>query len=151
MSGIPHRGFTSVSISAATPTQRFDFNQHKEAEQLTQERLEELWGQLIDHFKDDDVVHELLADKHVELKNNNLFHILVNNLYFDTLLKPHQVKILAFLRQQTNNEQLQYKLILDGSEKQETVVYQPRDKFEDMSKRNPAMLELRKIFQNIDF
>lgn len=140
-----------MSISSATPVKRFDINQIKEPEQLTQTRLEELWGQLIDHLKDDPVVHELLADKRVELKNNNLFHIVVNNLYFDTLLKPHQMKILSFLRQQTNNEQLQYKLILDESVKQETVAYQPREKFEEMSKRNPAMLELRKIFQNIDF
>ena len=113
--------------------------------------MEELWQQTVEHFKDDATLHDMLADKKVELKNNNLFNILVNNLYFDTVLKPYQVKILSFLRQQTHNEQLQYKLVLNVDEKQEKVIYQPREKFEEMLKRNPAMLELRKIFQNIDF
>ncbi len=124
---------------------------HREAEQLTQQRLEELWAQLAAHFKDDAVLYDLVADKKVELNNNNSFFILVSNLYLDTVLKPHQMKILTYLRQQTCNEQLQYKLKLDGSEKQERVIYQPRDKFEEMAKKNPAMLELRKIFPNIDF
>ena len=52
---------------------------------LTQERLEQLWKELVERSKGDEKLYELLADKKVELKNNNLFTIQVANLYFGSM------------------------------------------------------------------
>ncbi|MBP5548699.1 MAG: hypothetical protein J6X58_07415 [Bacteroidales bacterium] len=124
--------------------------QDREVVQLTQERLEELWAQLVESCKDDEKLYELLADKKVVLKNNNLFNIQVPNLYLDTLLLNYQNRILGFLRQATCNESLQYKAVV-VVEKVEARAYLPRDKFDEMAKRNPSMLTLRKLFPDIDF
>ena len=117
---------------------------------LTQERLEELWKELIERSRDDEKLYELLADKKVELKNNNLFTIQVPNLYFDSLFRNYQTEILGFLREKTSNEALNYKAVV-MVEQVERKAYMPREKFEAMVKVNPSMLTLRKIFPDIDF
>lgn len=117
---------------------------------MTQERLEELWGKLVESCKDDAKLHDLLADKKVVLKNNNLFHIQVPNLLIDNYLREYQTRILGFLRDATNNESLQYKAVV-VVEEVAVKAYLPRDKFEEMAQRNPAMLSLRKLFPDIDF
>ncbi len=118
--------------------------------QLTQEKLEELWAKLIEECKDDEKLHDLIADKKVELKNNNLFHILVPNMLLDNSLREYQTRILGFLRDATNNESLQYKAAV-VVENVAVKAYLPRDKFDEMAQRNPAMLSLRKLFPDIDF
>lgn len=123
----------------------------REAEQLTQERLEALWAQLVEQSKADAKLYELLADKKVVLKNNNLFHIQVSNLRFDTLLREHQERILGFLRKATNNEALNFKAVVVVDKDVKTVAYLPRDKFDAMAQKNPAILTLRKLFPDIDF
>ena len=117
---------------------------------LTQERLEQLWKELVERSKDDEKLYELLADKKVELKNNNLFTIQVANLYFDSLFKNYQTEILGFLREKTNNEALLFKVVV-VVEHMERKAYMPREKFEEMVKVNPSMLTLRKLFPDIDF
>lgn len=119
-------------------------------EQLTQERLEELWAKLVESSKDDEKFHDLIADKKVELKNNNLFHIQVPNLLLDNYLREYQTRILGFLREATNNESLMYKAVV-VVENVAVKAYLPRDKFDEMVQRNPAMLSLRKLFPDIDF
>ena len=119
-------------------------------EQLTQERLEELWNNLVESCKDDAKLHDLIADKKVVLKNNNLFHIQVPNLLLDNYLREFQTRILGFLRDATNNDSLQYKAVV-VVENVAVKAYLPRDKFDEMAQRNPAMLSLRKLFPDIDF
>ena len=122
----------------------------REVEQLTQERLEELWAQLVESCRDDQKLYQLLADKKVVLKNNNLFHIQVSNLYLDTTLHSYQDRILGFLRKETGNDSLMFKAVV-VVEKVEAKAYLPRDKFDEMVKQNSSMLTLRKLFPDIDF
>lgn len=148
--GIPHRSFTNISISDIQPTVALKDLEHRTVEKLTQERLEELWNELVEKSKNDDKLYNLLADKKVELKNNNLFSIQVPNIYFDSLLKEYQTQILGFLREATGNESLQYKATV-VTEYVEKKAYMPREKFDELLKINPAILSLRKLFPDIDF
>ncbi len=150
VSGLPHRRFTSFSISDPGEIKPIVSLEKREAEMLTQEKLEELWKELIERSRDDEKLYELLADKKVELKNNNLFTIQVPNLYFDSLFRNYQTEILGFLREKTSNEALNYKAVV-VVEQVERKAYMPREKFEAMVKVNPSMLTLRKIFPDIDF
>ena len=149
MAGIPNSSF-SISISATPNIGDISTLEQREAETLTQERLEQLWAQLIEKYADDEKLHELIVDKKVELKNNNLFNIQVPNLYFDTLLQPYQMRILGFLREATHNDMLLYKVVV-VYEKTTKKAYLPSEKFEEMASRNPSLLTLRKIFPDIDF
>ncbi len=124
--------------------------EQRTVEQLTQERLEELWKELVNSCSDDEKLHELIADKKVELKNNNLFTIQVSNLYFESVLRNYQGRILGFLRDKTANESLNYKVVV-MVEHVERKAYLPNEKFAEMVKVNPAMLSLRKLFPDIDF
>ena len=150
MAGLPVKRLTTISISAPVDVKPVKSLECREVEQLTQERLEELWGELVESVKDDEKLHELLADKKVVLKNNNLFHIQVPNLYLDTVLRNYQTRILSFLREATGNELLLYKAVV-VVEHVATKAYLPRDKFDEMAQRNSAMLTLRKLFPDIDF
>ena len=122
----------------------------REMMQLTQESLEALWKEMAESFKDDAKLYELVADKRVELKNNNLFHIEVPNLFFDSQLKAHQTRILGFLREKTGNEALLFKAVV-VVEQVERRAYLPNEKFDELVKVNPAILSLRKLFPDIDF
>ena len=150
MTGLPHKRFTSISITAAPEVASVIPLENVEVEQLTQERLEELWDKFIEMNEDDKRLYELIADKKVVLIDNNEFHIQVPNLYLDSVLHGYQNKILDFFRSATHNEMLKYKAAV-VVEKVETRAYLPRDKFDDMASRNPSMLTLRKLFPDIDF
>lgn len=139
-----------MSLNLAPVVAPVNVLEKREVEQLTQQRLEELWAQLVESCKDDSRLHDLLADKKVVLKNNNLFHIQVPNLMIDNYLREYQTRILGFLREATNNDSLQYKSAV-VVEHVAVKAYLPRDKFDEMARRNPAMLSLRKLFPDIDF
>lgn len=141
---------SSVSISAPLEIKPIRSLDSMEVEQLTQEKLESYWKQLLEENAQDEKFQGLLADKKVELQNNNLFYIKVPNIYFDTLLREYQERIYSFLRKVTNNEILQYKVSVDV-EQREVKAYMPREKFDEMAQRNPSMYTLRKLFPDIDF
>ncbi len=141
---------SSVSISAPHEIQPIRSLDSMEVEQLTQEKLEAYWNQLLQDNVQDEKFQELLADKKVTLHNNNLFYIKVPNIYFDTLLREYQDRICSFFRKVTNNEGLQYRVAVDV-EQREVKAYMPREKFEEMAQRNPSMITLRKLFPDIDF
>ena len=148
--GIPTHRLTNISINSTLDVKPLVNLENREVEQLTQERLEELWAKLVESSKDDEKFHDLIADKKVELKNNNLFHIQVPNLLLDNYLREYQTRILGFLREATNNESLMYKAVV-VVENVAVKAYLPRDKFDEMVQRNPAMISLRKLFPDIDF
>lgn len=150
VAGIPLRRFTSISLANSDQAVDIVNLEHREVMQLTQEKLDELWSRLVELSKDDDTFHDLIADKTLELKNNNLFHIHVSNLYFDSQFRNYQMRILDFLRKETGNEQLQFKVVV-VYEKTERKAYLPNEKFDEMASRNPSMYNLRKLFPNIDF
>ena len=150
VAGIPTHRLTSISINASLDIKPLTTLENREVEQLTQERLEELWEKLVESSKDDEKFHDLIADKKVVLKSNNLFHIQVPNLLLDNHLREYQTRILGFLREATNNDSLQYKAVV-VVENVAVKAYLPRDKFDEMVQRNSAMLALRKLFPDIDF
>lgn len=150
IAGIPTQRLTSISINTNIDIKPLASLESREVEQLTQGRLEELWQQLVENSKDDEKFHDLIADKKVVLKNNNLFHIQVPNLLLDNYLREYQTRILGFLRDATSNDSLQYKAVV-VVENVTVKAYLPRDKFDEMAQRNPAMLSLRKLFPDIDF
>jgi len=121
-----------------------------EAEQLTQQRLEELWNKLIDKHKGDETLYELIHDKKVKLVNNNLFNIIVSNMLLDSNLRRYQGAILSFMREQTGNENLKFDTEVQMVQ-MEAMTYLPDEKYKEMTAINPALQEFRKLFKDIDF
>lgn len=148
--GIPQRRFTSISISDVQQNKPLVSLENREMETLTQQRLEDLWNELLVKYQDDEKFCALLADKKVELKSQNLFTIQVPNLFFDSQFRDYQGRILGFLREMTGNEALQFKVVV-VVEQVEKRAYMPREKFDELLKVNPAILSLRKLFPDIDF
>ncbi|MBP5190623.1 MAG: hypothetical protein J6031_06880 [Bacteroidales bacterium] len=148
--GIPHRRFTSISINTGGKPVELKSLENRTVEPLTQERLEELWKELVERNGDDEKFVALLSGKEVELKNNNLFFIKVPNFYFDSLFREYQNRILGFLRESTGNDSLQFRVNV-VAERVEHKAYMPREKFDELYKVNPAILSLRKLFPDIDF
>lgn len=122
----------------------------RKAESLTQQRLEELWNMLIENSKEDEKLTELLADKKLEVVDDNHFRIWVNNLYFTSVFRQYQTLILRFLREQTANENLVFTVQLVPQDQQEWKPYTARDKYEFMVERNPSLTTLRELFPDID-
>lgn len=141
---------SSISITAVSEVKPVIPVEPKEVEQLTQERLEELWNEMVEKYSEDEKFHELVASRNVELKNNNLFFIKVPNNYFDNLFREFQERINDFFHQATGNYTLSYKTVIEVVQ-QKPVVYLPRDKFESMAAVNHSMYTLRKLFPDIDF
>lgn len=123
----------------------------REAERLTQERLEELWKKLIANSQEDAKLVELLNDKKLQVDSDNSFTVFVTNSYLTAYFAQYQKTILSFLRGETANDEIRYDVKVVEDENREVKLYLPNEKYEDMAKRNPSLVTLRRVFKDIDF
>ncbi|MCR4829472.1 MAG: hypothetical protein K5864_08425 [Bacteroidales bacterium] len=147
--GLP-TGFTNISLNQKME-HSVALNQKRKAENLTQERLEELWKKLIARSKDDDKLLELLNDKKLQVDSDNSFTIFVTNSYLTAYFAQYQKTILTFLRGELANDDIRYDVKVVEDENHELKLYLPNEKYEDMAKRNPSLVTLRRVFKDIDF
>ena len=149
LKGIPRTVLLSESINEPHVLPDIKIGVTRVVEVLTQERLEQLWKQLADKHRDNAALLSLIEDKRVELIDNNTFAVWVPNIVLENDLRKYQDLILSFLREQTGNEVLQYRVQVK-MQKREIKPFSAQEKYDYMLKRNPDMAKLRKLFPDID-
>lgn len=143
---------TGISINSATVTvhpEMFGGRQEQKVE-LTQEVLERMWKKMIEDKSSNPELVTLVADRKLEVKDGNNFNIKVNNTYFETQFRPFQTEVLNYLREKCQNQSIGCKVVVEMERRKQTL-YMPREKYDAMKEKNPALMELRKLFEEIDF
>lgn len=121
----------------------------KEAVELTQELLDDLWQRMMHEVSLGDELGKLLNGQHPTLSDEGVIEFETDDIYYEKNLRNVHLPMLKFLREETGRPLLDYKIRL----RQSTTVTQPylaHEKFDKMREENPAIVKLRKIFNNID-
>lgn len=118
-----------------------------EVKPLTQEGLEGYWGEVAAELG-----LELLMEKGKPRVGDHAGRIEIDaqSTYFHDEFKPHRIEVMELLRKKCGMPMLECKvnpLFLDKEE----VIYSPQDKYKAMLQTNPKLLELRKLFPQIDY
>ena len=81
---------------------------------------------------------------------HNRIEIDAQSTYFHDEFKPHRIDVMELLRKKSGMPMLECKVNPLYIEKDE-VIYSPQDKYKAMMKINPKLVELRKMFPQIDY
>ena len=114
---------------------------------LTQEDLERYWRETAEELG-----LVLLMEKGVPRlgEHSGRIEIDAQTVYFHEEFKEHRIDVMESLRRRTGMPMLECKVNPRFVEK-EDVLYSPIDKYNAMLKVNPSLVELRKIFPQIDY
>lgn len=142
-------------LTPVIPTQikvevRQDEDAIKEIQPLTQEWLEELWKNYAEEHKENATLYNVMHDRRLEIRDQNNFDVFVPNLFLQTELEPFKVELLNHLRKVSGHQLLQLKLVVELGKKEQRA-YSPQEKFEAMTKSNPKLIKLKRLFPEIDF
>lgn len=119
-------------------------------EPLNQQRLEEVWKDIIKAKSlEDSPLASIMEGKKLEVVDDDNFMVVVHSPIFESEVKPYFTELMTMLRKRLNNGHVKYTLKMTTAESA-YVPYSAKEKFDYMMKQNPAMDELRKIFEQID-
>jgi DNA polymerase III subunit gamma/tau len=128
-----------------------DTMQEKQAEQVSYQNLVEVWKRLSENFKSDKNLYYTLSGKSPELKDGQLILFTVDNKIQKEELEERKTDIMAFLRESLKNYHLQLEVKVTGTTTRPKP-YSPKEKFNEMVKKNPALKTLRdQLNLEIDF
>ena len=118
-----------------------------EVKPLAQEDLERYWQEAAEEMN-----LGLLMEKGKPKVGEHSGRIEIDALsvYFNDEFKPHRIDVMELLRKKTGMPMLECKVNPLYIEKDE-VIYSPQDKYKAMIQTNPKLVELRKIFPQIDY
>ena len=118
-----------------------------EVKPLTQERLEELWGQAAQACG----LEEMLAEGKPMLDEHpGVIRVESQTTWFADEFKKHKIDVMECLRRETGMRMLDCKVVPLFVEKDD-VIYSPDAKYAAMLEKNPQLFELRKLFPMIDY
>ena len=119
----------------------------EEVKPLTQEDLDRYWTEIADELN-----LQLLMEKGKPRlsDHNGCIEIDAQTTYFHEDFKPRRIEVMQLLRKKCGMPMLECKVNPLYIEKDE-VIYSPNDKYNAMLKTNPRLVELRKIFPQIDY
>ena len=149
---IPTNAGPSFSINA--PTQQNPAEEKKnEPITLSQDELAKQWRELAELKKLTNMeVFTAMNEKEVKFIDQENFEVVVNNSIFESNLKRYKTEILEALRFRTGIDELNFTIkVVPLYDESEAKLFTSKDKFEAMSKENPAFVSFRKsLFQDID-
>lgn len=117
-----------------------------EVKPLTQEDLDRYWKETATQLN-----LQLLMEKgKPRLGELGRIEIDALSTYFHEEFKPHRIDVMEVLRQKSGMPMLECKVNPLYIEKDE-VIYSPQDKYKAMLQINPNLVELRKLFPQIDY
>ena len=149
---IPTNSGTSFSIN--TPTQQNPAEEKKnEPITLSQDELAKQWRELAELKKLTNMeVFTAMNEKKVNFIDQENFEVVVNNNIYESNLKRYKTEILEALRFRTGIDELSFTIkVVPLYDESEAKLFTSKDKFEAMSKENPAIVPFRKsLFQDID-
>ena len=118
-----------------------------EVKPLTEEDLTTYWREAGEKLG----LQELLAEGLPHLgEKQGCFEVDAQSVSFHEEFKPHKIEVMEFLRGKTGMKMLDCKVNPLFVSKEE-VIYSPEDKYNAMLENNPNLVELRKLFPQIDY
>lgn len=137
----------ALSIGSVKPVQVVVPRLQAEVKELTQEDLARYWQEAAAELG----LEELMAQAEVKLgEHPGRIEIDAQTVGFNDDFKPHRINVMEALRRRTGMPMLDCKVNPLFIAKDE-VIYSPNDKYNAMLSRNPKLLELRKLFPQIDY
>lgn len=114
---------------------------------LIQSDLEKYWNEIADELD-----LKLLMEKGVPKlgEHSGCIEIDAQSTYFHDEFKPHRIDVMELLRKKCGMPMLECKVNPLYLEKDE-VIYSPQEKYKAMLQINPKLVELRKVFPQIDY
>ena len=119
---------------------------------LTEEELQNLWGEALEHLKENEKeAYKLVEGCKVRLgEGEDMFEIVADSSLLDQELRPYKVRLLEWMRARSGRRALNCVVKVEYVER-EKVVYAPRDKYEAMVAKNPALETFRVLFPEVDY
>ena len=127
-------------VKAAAPQLQTDLKP------LTQEDLDRYWQQTADELN----LQQLMEKGKPHLGEHGRIEIDAQTTYFHEEFKAHRIDVMESIRKKSGMPMLDCKVTPLYIEKDE-VVYSPQDKYKAMLNVNPKLVELRKLFPQIDY
>ena len=115
---------------------------------FTQEDLEASWKNYATRIGLDGK-HNLssIMKEHIPNINNGfVLELTLNNKVQEEVFNEEKSNILVFLKKNLINNSIQLNFNIKKLEKQEIKAYTPEDKFKEMAKKNPTLLEMKDQF-----
>lgn len=137
----------SISISGLGPVKAEAPRLQSEVKPLTQEDLERYWSEAAEELE-----LTLLMEKGKPRLGEHPGRIEIDaqSVYFHDDFKPHRIEVMEALRKKTGMPMLDCKVNPKFVEKDD-VLYSPQDKYKAMLGTNPQLVELRRLFPQIDY
>lgn len=124
------------------------------AENVSAEKLKELWEEYIKQIKDESPrLHLALSSQEPELLEDGVSISIAfrNNTLLTDFRQTYKIPLLAFLKEQLNNQLLEFKeQVLDIETESSSKHYTDQDKLKYMAEKNPAIQKLAQDFK-LDF
>ncbi len=97
-------------------------------------------------------LHTALSKRKPELKENYSVHFTIDNGAVEKDINAIRQELLTFLRKKLNNGKIALSTTVDRDASKGKSPYTPREKFEHLAAKNPALLQLKKQMDlEIDF
>lgn len=120
---------------------------------LSNEQLHKFWDELIVKTRANEetkAISDLLIDKVVYMEGDDKIVIDVNNSYFESKLKPFQMRILEWLRKKSGVQSLSYRVNVKEVEHKKSL-YSPADRYDALLEKNPTLSKLRSLFPDLEY
>lgn len=117
---------------------------------LTQEILDKLWAAMLSEKEDNMQLVGLLAGRKVVAESKDSFYLIAPNIFFEPEFQPFQTEVISYIRNRCHNQRLAFRIVVE-MEQQKKMAYRPAEKYEEMLAINPALANLRELFQDIDY
>ena len=138
-------------VAPATVAAMVGAEKQKDLPPLTIEMLEPCWEKALQQLRTEQPkLADTLASREVRIDGEDHFLIVVNNSYTESEIKPHLVGLLSILRRDMSRPQLNCSIEVEWEEK-EAVIYTPRDKYDALSAKNPALGMFKVLFPEVDY
>lgn len=125
--------------------------EHEKDRILSEEEFKKYWNQTLDELvKTMPELKSLFNGVNIVWGENNEFELEASNGYFEIEFKKYKLALLTKLRDNSGVRGLNCKVKIVRAA-QSAVIYNPADKYADMLKRNPKLVELRKLFTSLDY
>lgn len=117
---------------------------------ITPDELRACWEKALDQFASSQPqLAATLRFKELRIDRDNHFNIVVNSDYTSAEIKPSLIAILSILRSLSKRPLLNCSTLVEYIER-ESKPYTARDKYDVMSKTNPALETFRILFPEVD-
>ena len=88
----------------------------------------------------------IMKEQIPKITDGFVLKLTLNNKVQEEVFNEEKSNILIFLKKNLINNSIQFNINIKKLEKQEIKAYTPEDKFKEMSKKNPTLLEMKDQF-----